>query len=738
MVPKTLIQLSDSFHTLDITESGFFKNVDASIFSKNYISSSAIEIMTNHVSIDPILGVFTLEPIVEFLDDFSSPDFLDITSAGECVVIERQDGKDKWIYYPYSEATQYPISIQVPKYSFCTDQGFGIQVQKAEIGEYADLTGYMLIFVSGITPAVETQVWGANGETIQADTLVISLPLYSNEPIKYGFTNWEPVGDGELGYRNIEDICYSVYDLGVSEAGIQNWLNSGTPNMLTFKRLDNYLYFSADTFSIKHPITTSENFSIVDPVIKVIFTGPCSPLIRFASIKYETAGDIKFKIPIGYSATQQGNITAEIFKTISSGACSVSTSRAEILGEYFFGQVNFSSDSEYSTPVVYRFGISVPPVYTNNTRPSMTDITEDVIGWTVNRRIGAVPTANITIDNGNFKYTYLDFNNWIGKHIRVWGGYEETNITPRFTGIVTEVSIDRSSPSKTTASLKCSGLSYKLDKPSLFSREYDGDYHQDSIVDLCRAAEISSIITETPVDNNDKLFYGKDKPKYSLVIGHTFRSMVNTIVEFSGYIVDEDEWGNVIYANKLWRDTGFDNPIAYGDADLGNVATNQFRLYNTISDISSLSISTSKDNIRNVIQVIGQADRDIDASPNGLYPAYKMGDPIRVSLENQQLISKMGHKICLVVVKPELCTPEQCLIVAQHILRLTSEAQKTGTLTILGDNKLHPGMTIGIQDTYLLDSDMFIISETVNETFANGAYTATISGPMLESVPEEY
>ena len=729
MKPVTKILISETFQQLEIEEAGYFKTIDASLWGLNARQKGEIEMSANNLASNMVLGNYMLAHSISY-ERLSGESNFNFNKPLES--LSQRDGSEKWLHYPETKDGEYPFIAASEPGVIKDDQGFVIDIKRFSLGETTTKSGYLFILLKGITPNVTGKI-DEDGDEISCDTLILCLPLFDNEPIVYGFIDYD-------SFDETLDNIVDKTDIGASPSDISAWLNYDGTVTIKFQRIDNYLFIDCPFWGTNKPlaISTSEKFQIKDPIVKVCFTGACSPILRFGDIQYKEEGTLTIKARVGYPTTETPQFYTEYFNVASDEQSNITIDESVIVGDYVVGRLFFKTNDPFYSPSIYRLNISIPAKYKRNNVYDPVDISQHCISWSAEQSMDGVPTASVIVNNGLLEYSYNDFEALIGKQIRIIAGFAEVGTRPRFTGIIKGIALTRGDPVTTTVTLEAEGMSRRLSGQAMYRREYDGEYHQLAVVDVCSSAQIANVITEAPVSGFEKLYYGKDEAMNFIEVGGGYLDFITSILEFSGWVISEDEYGNIIYAHRNWRNVGFRSPITFGTANPTDPFTSDFKGYNTVQNISNVSIQANNDNIRNVIQVFGMADRDIDASESGLYPAYKKGDIIRVALENGELIQKMGYRSVGVFRKPELCTPEQCLLVAQRMLNIVSQNEKQCTIGILGDKDIFSGMIVFIRDNYLIGEDKYMLVRTVSESYNNGEYSANISGPLFNEPPEEY
>jgi len=749
MKPQTKIFIRDSFNEVDIVEPGFHKNINANVYSNNFLQPKDMEFNMKNVICDINNKFWCLDYDVSWSNweaAISSGSGNGYNFSTDFEIVSRKDGKDKYLHYPYTTTTigsntYYPFMITSDAI-FDDDQGIAIELIHAALGEGESTDGSLFIAIYGITPNIVCNI-GTNYYV--ADTIIFEFPLHKKKKIRYGLTRAEWV---DTSITSLEDICYeNIYNLGDNTTNVQNWLKPDTPHLITFRRAWNYLLIDSNSIGLKDSVvfSNSESFSMSGMTIAIIQTAACPVYVRIGDIIYNSTGEINVNIPIGTALTTTPQVNLEYYRTQSDIVSTVAATSATIDGLYFKGKISFTTSNNKYTPILFNFNINIPPHYVNSAQTEYVDITPYVIGWNITKNNGQPPNAVLTFDNSVFDFEYSSFVELIGKQIKINVGYDNTGYNTRFTGFIESVDFSRQDMSSCHIKITASGMSKRLDKQALYDRIYDGEYHQRAIADICQCAGIANIITEAPIDDTDRLGYGIREPKYKLSVGDTYRSIINKILEYTGYILEEDESGQLIYAKKYWRYYGFETtPEEYGNADINNIAIEDLRVLNTTdygfangyyrTPISSLEISRNHEDLRNTIIVVGQADRFIDYQYDW-YPAFKPGDPIIYFAENQDLITTMGQKVPVVIRDSRLNHPDSVVYVANKLLSIYSDIEQQAQMTVLGDENLYIGSINILEDNVMIGQNMFFVIESMNENFNNNIYLMSLSGIIKATLP---
>ncbi len=752
MKPQTKVYFRDSFYEVDVTEPGYNKNINANVYSNNFMQPKEMEFNMQDVICDFNNKFWCLDYYISW-DAWNAAISLGsgngYTYSADFDVVSRQDNLDKYLYYPYTTSTldsvdYYPWSVTSDAI-FDDDQGIAIELSHAQLGEGEIETGCLFIAISGVTPNILCTV-GTN--LYIADTIIFEFPLYEKRPIRYGLTRAEWV---TTSINALEDICYeNVYNLDDNPTNIQNWLRPDTPHLITFRRVWNSLLVDSTSIGLNKSLSfsNSESFSLVNSQVRIIQTVACPLGFRIGDICYRTSGAINIKIPINTTSTMTPTLDFDYYNTETDATSTVTATLESIDGLYFKGKLSFANTNIKYTPILYSFNVNVPAKYTNTAGGAYTEISSFVVGWNITKNTGSPPSAIITFDNSVFDYSYTDFVNMIGKQLRIDVGYDTTGYNTRFTGVIESVDFSRNSAASCQVKLTCKGLSSRLDKEAMYERIYDGEYHQRAIADICQMAYIPNIITEAPGGDIDKLGYGINTPKYKIEAGETYRSLVNKILAFSGFVLEEDELGQLIYAKKYWRYYDFETTVEeYGNADVSTVAIEDLRVLNTTNygfsggyyrtPVSSLQISRNHNDLRNTVIVIGQADRFIDYQYQW-YPAFKPGDPIVCFKENTDLIAKMGQKQPIVIRDSSLSHPDTVEFVAETLLAAYSDIEQQAQMTVLGDENFYIGSINLLEDNVMIGTNMFFVIEGMNENFDNNIYLMELTGILKETIPVQY
>jgi hypothetical protein len=777
---KSQVLIQPAYESVSITEPGYEKTIYPSIFQNTFIDNNKPIIELSNVEINYDFQCFKLKSqlrdknfdnmglyVADDTQETSIEDFFEI--------IERPDENNsnrEWLFNGNTEITQYPYLLFSSLNDLTNDQSFQISLEKGDILADADQNASIFILLSGIKP------YGRNlNDTKNLNALVIQFPLFKKEDIKYGLCNKFDFMYSEKNYSDdnpvqflnnnngivdISEVCDNVKQCNVNKDALTGWIENRLTNTLTFNRIGEELIITSNIFpEDKIIITTSNNFEMNTMILHLYQNTPCPIWFAWSDIVYNTSGTINFKIPLGYKSTvgsSQIQIIYDKIKVLNDTYTSIATDNFYVDGLYCYGKLLFSSSNEKYSPQCNYFTIKIPIVYTKVCNSSIPiDYSNRTLSWSISRNLNQAPTATVVLNNSDLIYSYDDLINLIGQNIIIKNGESNidqfgrdiVNYKRRFTGIITDIIFNRENPSSSRISLECKGMTSKLDTDAYINRMYDAMNHQDVIKDICLNCRIPVIINDrnTP-DEFDKLGVGLQEPKYRIKPGDSWRAMINKMVEFSGWVMDEDEFGNAIYASRYWRTVGFDDPRItqpdeyilpeYTPAEswgIDMITTNIFGNFDTTDNISNFTLNQDSDNLRNIIVVIGQADKNIDASENSLYPAYEKGDPITSIVKNYELYNKMKYEKPLVVIRPEFAIPEQCLFVANRLLKILSEMQKTISFPSLGDNTIYP-TTIGV----LNDSSFGIINKyiyitSVNENFNDGEYLLNITANVTDSNP---
>ena len=777
---KSQILIQPADECVSITEPGYEKTIYPSIFKNTFIDNNKPIIELTNVEINYEFECFRLKSTLrdktfDNMGLYVADDTQETNIDDFFEIVERPDTNSdnrKWLFNGNTEITQYPYLLFSSINDLSNDQSFQISIEKGDILKDADKNASIFVILSGIKP------YGRNlNDTKNLNAIVIQFPLFNKEDIKYGLCNKFDFMYSENNYSDdnpvqflsnnnaildISEICDNVKQCNVNKDALTGWIENKLTNTLTFNRIGEELIITSNIFpENKIIVTTNSNFEMNTMILHLYQNTPCPIWFAWSDVIYNQSGTINFKIPIGYKSNINSSLIEIIYekiKVFNDTYSSISVDNFYIDGLYCYGKLLFSSSNEKYSPQCNYFTIKIPIVYTNNSNTNtLVDYSNRTLSWSISRSLNQAPTATIVLDNSDLTYSYDDLINFIGQHVIITNG--ESTIDQfgrdivtykrRFTGIVTDIIFNRENPSSSRFSLECKGMTSKLDTESYINRMYDSMNHQDVVKDICLNCRIPVIINDkNTTDEFDKLGIGLQEPKYKIKPGDSWRAMINKMVEFSGWVMDEDEFGNAIYANKYWRTKGFNDPritqpdnyilSEYTPAetwDISRIAINIFGDFNTTENISNFTFNQDSDNLRNVIVVIGQADKNINASENSLYPAYEKGDPITSIVKNYELYNKMKYEKPLVVIRPEFTTPEQCLFVANRLLSIFSEMQKTISFPSLGNNTIYP-TTVGI----LNDSSFGIINKyvyitSINENFNNGEYLFNISANVTDSSP---
>lgn len=745
MKPKSKVLIRDSFAEVDIVEPGFHRNINATLYSNNFMQPQEMEFSLQDVVCDLPNSLWCLSHYIDWSEwNTCLTNSTGYTYSDEFDIVQREDGNDMFLFYPHTEsATYYPWMVESDASLFASDQGFAFEIKKTEVGENQATTAKLFIAISGISPAVIQTV---GGTLASGDTIIFEFPLYEKKPIRYGFAAYASVTSS---ITELEDVCgNNVYNLDNNIANVQSFLNEGTSTIFTLRRLWNLLLVNSNTIATSVVVSNSSTFTMVTPRIKVIQTSACPIYFRIGDIKYATSGTISVKIPLGTTLTETPECHLETRLNASDAASTITATSLAIDGLYLKGTLTFATNNAYYSPALYAFNLVIPPSYSNNSGGNFTDLSNIVIGWSITKQDNQAPSATISLDNSVFDYSYADFVAIIGKQVRIQCGYEGSTYQTRFTGTIDSVDFVRDSPASCQVTLTCNGLTARLDKECMYERIYDGENHQTAIADICQSAYIANVIVQTPAnDDSDKLGYGIDNPKYHLKPGDTYREKAKQIQQYSGYVLEEDELGQAIYLPKYWRYYGFGGSITkYGNADEANVNIQTIHILNTTdygystyyrNPISSLKITRNHDDLRNVIIVVGTADRIIDYNYSW-YPAYKPGDAIIRFKENADLIAYMKQKVPLVVNDPSLTHPEQVDFVADALLKLYGDVEQQCSLTVLGDEYLHVGSINVLEDNVMIGENLYLVINSMTEKYENNIYLMDIQGTLTTTMPVQY
>jgi hypothetical protein len=750
MKPKTKLFIRDSFSEVEVVEPGFDKAISAQLFSNDYIQLEDMQVSMDGVSCDFINGFWSLNSHIDYTDwntAISSGSGYGYSWSGDggvadFHVVQRDDAKDRYLFYPYTVTTKsthtyYPW-VLTSDGMFEDDQGIAIEVIKKSLGEAEDPEAKLFIAVQGITPNVVSDLGDGS---LSADTIIFEFPLYEKKPIRYGFCDWDSINDAlYLADGDINTVCLdNVFNFEDNISAIENWLMPDTPHVIMLRRIWNYLLVSLNSSNTGKPIYISNNadFSMQDINIKVIQHKACPIYVRIGDVLYDTSGTLRFKMPVGYPATEVPTVFADARLVYSDTTSTITQTNAEIIGLYLVGELTFTSTTPYYTPVLYRFDLCVPPKFVNTTGGTTTEITSDTINYSITKAVGQAPTANISLDNSIFNYTYADLVGYIGKQIRIDAGYDG-HYNVRFTGIINDISFNRNSPASCQVTISAKGITSRLDKVCMYRRIYDGEYHQRAVADICQMASIANIITDIPENDFDKLGYGIQNPKYNIEIGDNFRSLVDKILSFSGYVLEEDELGNAIYTKKYWRYYGLGSTEEYGYADADAVVIQTPKALNTTTNISALSIQRDHNDLRNTVIVMGQADNFIPYQEY-THEAFRPGDPIVIYKTNTGLLNIMKHEVAVVIRDPSLSTPEQVDFVASTLLRVYADAEQKADISLLGDEGFYCGSINTLTDLYMIGaSAYYFYCEGLSESFDNNVYLMRATGTLFASIPSQY